>query len=884
MPTIWWLLLIAVALLAVCPAAPAASFDGQYFAGRGDTEYLKLLDTCYQMLYPSPDLQNIGMLYNPSWNGFVEGPTWGAWWIQNSYGPTYCGLPFFVEPYCTFVTNSQDLWFSQMGDGKRVGGGEWKWVAPDGCLCDAAAPGWIFYKQGDGRIDIHDWGMEFTAAGVVLQAEQLLVSRDKAAIAHYLPMIERAANFIETRRDPKNNCFLAGAAGNLLAPSYAGWKKPDGTYDKAYLSGLSITYIAGLDRLIELEKLAVSPDKAKLYTERRELVRKGLANLTTDEGYFVKSLDPDGTKHGVYGAPKHGYFEAVCNHDAIAFRVVGDQQAKQIYDKIASIPDLRRHDVIITNAPSLDDMYVEPKGLWEWGRWVNGGHWTTCEARMILAYFRLGKYQDARKSMEHLLGFARQFRFDNNLTDFGNAVYQPNQPINCVYDSWGGPLAMLRGLFEYLYTADGVTLIPHIPTGITALQQRFPVRIGDKRLYLTTRGEGPVTAVYVNGKPWKQHDSQSVFLTYAALPRQARVTLCLGGAKMPVAPDPMITPAIVAVQTLYQAPPADDPLWQVNTWWANPEGNQRPLRLGADSTGGCLFVGDMRRVRLFKRALSPDEIAQLARNPQASPQNDPALVADWLFDRADGGVCPNPPNPDLVPRIVNDVQIVDSDGGKVARFSGKGFLEVPSDPRLTLTAYTLEAWIKPGELPATGSRLIDRCTAGVDDGYLLDTCPKNNLRFISERGHVTYWADLRPGIWAHVAATFDPVAGLRLYLNGQPVAQTPPVEAPQSTLARLGGLYNALAAAGLQQTYEAAQCRLAVEHLQALKARVELEQAGRLPALPHASALAADKSYLEAAERLADGLQRVLKGYEKSEDPAKQRIWKMWAETAVAQR
>ena len=93
---------------------------------------------------------------------------------------------------------------------------------------------------------------------------------------------------------------------------------------------------------------------------------------------------------------------------------------------------------------------------------------------MVLAYFRLGMYEDARRSLKHLLTFARQFRFDNNLVDFGNAVYQPNEPINCVYDSWGGPLAMLRGLFEYLYKSDSLVLIPHIPTGITTLDQHFP--------------------------------------------------------------------------------------------------------------------------------------------------------------------------------------------------------------------------------------------------------------------------------------------------------------------------------------------------------------------------------------------------------------------------
>ena len=123
----------------------------------------------------------------------------------------------------------------------------------------------------------------------------MLINRDMKAIEHYLPKLRRSANFIETRRDPKNNLFLAGPAGNLLAPSYAGWKKPDGSYDQAYLAGLSITYLAALDRLIEVEKLGGNAEKVKFYSERRNLARQGLPRLTTDEGYFIKSLDPDGT-------------------------------------------------------------------------------------------------------------------------------------------------------------------------------------------------------------------------------------------------------------------------------------------------------------------------------------------------------------------------------------------------------------------------------------------------------------------------------------------------------------------------------------------------------------------------------------------------------------
>jgi len=508
-------------------------FEGKHYRGRGDVEYLRLLETARRMFEPDPELQNLSMLYMPAWNGLVEGPTWDAWWIQNSYGTTYSILPLLREPFLTFLQNAQDLWFDQMGDGKRVGATAlFDWVAPDGCLCDAARPGWIVYKQGDGRTAIHDWGMEFTAAGVVLQSELLLISRDPRAIAHYLPMLERSANFIETRRDPANNLFLAGPAGNLLAPSYAGWRRPDGTYDKAYLAGLSITHIAALDRLIELEKLAGRKEQAALYTQRRDQARRGLSRLTTDEGYIIRSLDPDGVKHGVYGEERHGYFEASPNHDAIAFHVVDDAQADRIYRKMASLPGLRPHDFVLPNYPSYDDMYEKPEGLWGYGTWVNGGHWSTCEARMVLAYYRLGKFEDARKSMRQLLTFAERFRMDNPLTKCGSDVYQPNQPINLCYDTLGPAAAFMRGLFEYLYRADGLTLVPHVPPTVTELEQCDPVRFGNKRILVSTMGTGPITAVRVNGRKWKQFDSATVFLPYDKTPKLAKVQISLGGAKL----------------------------------------------------------------------------------------------------------------------------------------------------------------------------------------------------------------------------------------------------------------------------------------------------------------------------------------------------------------
>lgn len=503
-------------------------YDGLYFSGKGNTSYLALLDSAYMMMQPNAFMENLSMLYTPEWNGFIEGPTWHAWWVQNSFGPTYTMLPFMNKAYQTFIHNSQELWFHFMGDGIRKGsnGG---YVAPVGSLCDCASPGSVNYRQGDFKVDKHDWGYGFTAAGLIMQSELLLISRNKADIEHYLPMLEKCAAFIDDRRNPSNNMFLAGPAADLLAPGYAGTGKlqPDGSYGKAYLAEISINYIAGLTRLIELEKMMGRKDKVRWYTNRIELIKAGLANFITPEGYFIRSVDPDGTKHGVYGAPVHGYFASSANCDAVTFRIADNKQAMKIYDMIQSIPELRPYQWIIPNYPSYDDMY-QYNSLFEYGTWVNGGEWATLEARAQMSYYRAGAYQDAKASFKQMLQRSLSFRLDNPLAHFGAKTSQHQEPINCVYDCWGVPGGFLRGLFEYIYTADGLRLYPHIPSDITALEQKFPIYFGKKKIYISVKGSGGISAVKINGRAQKTSSGESIFLPLDATPGTLHVAILLG--------------------------------------------------------------------------------------------------------------------------------------------------------------------------------------------------------------------------------------------------------------------------------------------------------------------------------------------------------------------
>jgi len=120
---------------------------------------------------------------------------------------------------------------------------------------------------------------------------------------------------------------------------------------------------------------------------------------------------------------------------------------------------------------------------------------------------------------------------DNPLVKFGSDVYQPNEPINLCYDTFAPAAALIRGLFEYLYRADGLTILPHLPPGISELEQRFPVRFGNKQIYLSAYGTGPITKVLINGKPWPHFDADSILLPYPETPAQAQIQIAMGNTE-----------------------------------------------------------------------------------------------------------------------------------------------------------------------------------------------------------------------------------------------------------------------------------------------------------------------------------------------------------------
>lgn len=545
---------LSVCLIALAQASRKPErFNGQYCTGKGDVDFLRLIDESFAFFHPNATVPNLAMIYKPEWDTFTEGAGWGAWWIQNSYGFSYAATPFLQEPWSSILQRSWDLFWDNQGDGIRKG----RWgdgkpnklselIAPDGSLGDAAAPTQIIFKQGDGNLKIHDWFYEATAAGLVMQSEILLVDHDLVALAKYLPSMERACDFIERTRDPKNNLFLVGPACNLLAPSYGGVRQPDGSFGKGYLAGLSITYLAALDRMVELYKLAGNRAKLTLYEHRQKITRESLPQLMAPAGYFVKSVEPDGQLHGVLGQKQFGYLEGVANADAVALRVVDDQTVVSIYNQIAALPAIRPFDFLLTNAPGLDDTYWSwgnttgkgMTGINEFGCWTNGGVWGTVEGRAILMYYRLGKFEDIRRSAERAMRWAKDFRMDAPWSQFGentNNIWSDSGKfrvggVAVMVDNFAIPAATIRGLFDCEYKSDCIILRPRVPGTITQFTQKQPVRFGEKKLYLSCHNGGSkIKSVRVNGRAMKITSTDEVVLLFNELPESAKIEITTYG-------------------------------------------------------------------------------------------------------------------------------------------------------------------------------------------------------------------------------------------------------------------------------------------------------------------------------------------------------------------
>ena len=149
---------------------------------------------------------------------------------------------------------------------------------------------------------------------------------------------------------------------------------------------------------------------------------------------------------------------------------------------------------------------------------------------MLMAYYRLNKFSDARASLERIFElYAKGYRCDV-MDDFGTAcagAYNPEVKGVMYIDGFAVYGAGLRGLFEYNYTAESLMLYPHIPEDISAYRQQIPAWFGTKKIYpaLINKGNAAITGVTINGKATACFSENTVALKYEQLPDEANVEI-----------------------------------------------------------------------------------------------------------------------------------------------------------------------------------------------------------------------------------------------------------------------------------------------------------------------------------------------------------------------
>ena len=164
--------------------------------------------------------------------------------------------------------------------------------------------------------------------------------------------------------------------------------------------------------------------------------------------------------------------------------------------------------------------------------------------------------------------------------------------------------------------------------------------------------------------------------------------------------------------------------------------NTHPIRIGIDQHGHNHLVGEIGRVTILPRPLTDATIAEISRVERREGITDSGKALYRSSDSPEGAI----------------------DDSSEWTFE-KGM--------------TLEAWVKPGEMPPGGGRIIDKTTPGGSDGMLLDTYPGRSLRVIVGRTILLKEDVLPKDAWSHVAAVLDGRTGrLALFLNGAAIAET----------------------------------------------------------------------------------------------------------------
>ena len=387
------------------------------------------------------------------------------------------------------------------------------------------------------------------------------------------------------------------------------------------------------------------------------------------------------------------------------------------------------------------------------------------------------------------------------------------------------------------------------------ISQKFPVMFGEREVYLSAAGSGPIHKVFVDGHPAQITGPDTVLVQLSPSKGRSKVQILMGNAK-PFKP--------MLAETTRTTIPKDPSFWHVREFDPPASGNMNPICIGMSTSKNIGFYGQMKDVRIYRADRTPEQISKDAVS--TSPVNRDHLLASFPLQNPSGPILKGGIQAELTAKYDGPHPISVSEEGM--RLEGESGLVLRPSALMDLQDnYTLEAWIKPTQLPGGGSRLIDHCTVGGSDGFNFDFIHSGQtLRLININGVVEAPVKLQIGTWQHVAATCSSTGTLRVFLNGKQVgeAHVKPVDhsstrSASADLKRFGSFVTLLRDKGMADTYAYHHAEMVIEMIVALHRHQQIGMtSNQIPKIPAANADAVNELYAATIDRMAFGLVRAL--------------------------
>jgi hypothetical protein len=189
---------------------------------------------------------------------------------------------------------------------------------------------------------------------------------------------------------------------------------------------------------------------------------------------------------------------------------------------------------------------------------------------------------------------------------------------------------------------------------------------------------------------------------------------------------------------------------------------------------GVLYQGNTFR-NVERERLSELEVREELKARRAALMDQQEPVAHYSFDVPEAGGAPDDSGHGFYARAQGTIAYEAGVAGQAPRFDGTSYFVVPDRRLLQFPRMTIAAWIKPDQIDGRWGVVAKR-TAGVCCPYVV-AIREGGISFegCDRDGEWSYNFTSKPAVkageWNHVAATCEEGVRVRLYCNGELVAE-----------------------------------------------------------------------------------------------------------------